>query len=94
MDFSDTVGMYFSFMRTSIVGLGPGRRLIFVASNSRTGECGDVMVLGRKEGSVGDAIGRFNSNPVEAREGQWELGDRLIIRSDGCNSGRYMVLII
>ena len=85
-----SIGEYFNFMRTSLpdLHLEKGGNLTFIALNSRTRQCGEVIVWGSPGSSMGDAHGRFNNNPVTASEGQWEKGDMLELKPNGCKSGR------
>ena len=75
--FGDT-GKYFGFERTAIPNLKPGESKVFVASNSRTGEIGEVIVWGIESGDA-TAHGRFKK---DFKNSQWRKGDGLIIYVD------------
>ena len=82
-------GQYFNFMRRFIPGLEVKGEMKFHAYNSRTGECGKVVVWGSPNGgSSGDAHGRFDNAPVAAKPGQWKKGDKLVIAPNDCKSGK------
>ena len=85
---SGTAGQYFNFKRQSISGLTVYGEMKIDAYNSRTGECGQVVLWGRPNGgSEGDAHGRFNSKPVAPKAGQWRVGDMVVLNNDNCRSG-------
>ena len=77
-------------------GLKVKGELKFKAVNSRTGVQGEVVVWGSPNGgSVGDAHGRFNSNPVRPTSGQWRTGDVLVsLYNQNCSQGIYWGLFI
>ena len=71
-------GKYFNFERTVIPRLQAGKEMRFTASNSRTGQIGEVKVWGIASGG-GTAHGRFVENPSAD---QWKKGDGVIIYMD------------
>ena len=76
-------GKYFHFDAASLEGFGMAsgtNEVTLEAMNSRTGERGYAWITkGSANGdSPGDAHGRFD--PVgDAGEGQWEVGDKVLI---------------
>ena len=77
---SGLVGEYFNFMRQSIPRLEVGGTLYLRGTNIRTGVSGEVVVWGATNGgTLGDAHGRFNMNPVDPSPGQWMTGDVLVV---------------
>merc|ERR1712076_89049 len=63
-------GEYFNFKREFVQGLRKDGKLTFFALNSRSGLLGQVVVYGwASGGSVGDAHGRFDFNPIYPEPG-------------------------
>ena len=75
------IGKFFNFMRKSLPGFETGPMRL-KAMNSRTRQCGNVRLWANTNGgSIGDAHGRFEN---EHREGQWEIGDKVLLNTDDC----------
>merc|ERR1719447_406030 len=73
-------GLYFNFNRHQIKGLYPGKTFKFFAFNTRTNQAGRVVVWGQSNGgSIGDAHGRFDSDPVSPKVDQWKIGDSFVV---------------
>ena len=77
---SGRMGVYFNFDRKEIKGLKHKQTLRFFAFNTRTNQAGRVVVWGNPNGgSIGDAHGRFDNNPVAPKNDQWKVGDSLVL---------------
>jgi len=75
------LGQYFNFFSDEATQEFVGTR--FVITNRRNGAVGKVVVWpGMNGGSLGNAHGRYDSNPISPGPGQFQVGDVLVVH---CN---------